>query len=76
MNWVDFRVHEEHYRDIARDAAQRAVVRRALAEQPRTNTLHRRMLAGLGQRLVNWGWRLQVRFGALQELTLVRTDHS
>ena len=64
VNWLDFLVQQERYKDLLREAEEYRLIRKALAGRPRRTRLHCQALVWLGRRLVAWGWRLQERYGA------------
>ena len=62
---------EAHVQEQRRKLMQQAEAHR-LAEAARRERqvgvrLHVRLLVGLGDRLITWGWRLRVRYGALAD---------
>jgi hypothetical protein len=65
LSWKDYLVAREHYKDLLREAEQERLARQAMAGGESDPHLYCRMLAWLGRRLVNWGLRLQKRYGAL-----------
>jgi hypothetical protein len=71
-NELEFLVHQEHYKDLLREAERAWLVRQARAGQERRNHLYCRALTWLGGRLVVWGWRLQERCGAMTAAPALR----
>ena len=63
FSWNDVLARQERYVDLRREVEQERLARQALDGRERRARPHRHMLAWLGQRLVAWGWRLQVRYG-------------
>ena len=61
----DYLAQKEYYNDHARAARNYRLVREAMAGQDRGNHLVYRTLTWLGQRLVNWGMRLQAQYSAV-----------
>jgi hypothetical protein len=61
----DYLAQKEYYKDQARAARNYRLVREAMAGQDRGNRLVCRTLTWLGQRLVNWGTRLQAQYSAM-----------
>jgi hypothetical protein len=64
LSWNDVLAQQERYVDLRREVEQERLARHALNGRERRASPYRRVLAWLGQRLVAWGWRLQVRYGA------------
>jgi len=63
-NELEFPVHQEHYKDLLREAERARLVRQMQAGQERRNHFSCQLLTWLGRRLVVWGWRLQERYDA------------
>lgn len=61
-NDKDFRVAQERYKDLLREAERERLIRAAGLRQPRNWGLHRKLLSWIGDRMVGWGWKLQ-RYG-------------
>ena len=64
FSWNDVLAQQERYADLRREAERERLVRQALNGRERLARPYRHVLAWLGQRLVAWGWRLQIRYGA------------
>jgi hypothetical protein len=62
FSWNDVLVQQERYADLRREVERDRLVRYALNGRERRARPYRHVLAWLGQRLVAWGWRLQVRY--------------
>jgi len=63
--------HEERCKDLLREARKRRSIYNMHAGSPGSDALYRQMLARAGRVLLNWGWRLQTKGGALVELPSV-----
>ena len=64
FSWNDVLAHQERYVDLRREVERERLARYALNGRERRARPYRHVRAWLGQRLVAWGWRLQVRYGA------------
>ena len=71
-NELEFLVHQEHYKDLLREAERARLVRQMQAGQERRNHLYCRALTWLGGQLVGWGWRLQERYGTVAGFPALR----
>ncbi len=58
-------VAEQHRHDLLREAAHVWMVEEASERRP-NRAVHAHALAWLGEQLVAWGWRLRVRYGAVE----------
>ena len=63
FSWNDVVAQQERYVDLRREAERERLARVALNGSKRRARPYRHVLAWLGQRLVVWGWHLQVRYG-------------
>ncbi len=73
----DFRVAQERYKDLLREAERHRLVQQSLPDRRKRNCLSRRALSWLGRRLVAWGQHLQERYGATTEAPpLQPADHA
>ncbi len=66
MFWDQIFYEEQRRKELLRTAEQRRLVRQALAARGPRPGVGRRLLAGLGSRLIAWGWWLQRQFGSPQ----------
>ncbi len=64
MNWIEILAHQEHYKDILREAERVQLVRQARAEREKRERFYGPALIWLGRRLIAWGGLLQERYGA------------
>ena len=55
LHWKDVMMQQEKYKDLVREAENRALVRQALAGQTRRSPLVWRMLAAWVRHLINLG---------------------
>ncbi len=55
LNWKDVMMKQEQYKDLLREAENRALVQQALMERKRRAPLDWRMLAALVRHLINLG---------------------
>jgi len=71
-------VSEERYKDFYRYAESRNIRHIVLAEFSRPHMAYNPILARLGRLMLNWGWRLQIRWGGVVELPaqFSQTRHS
>ena len=67
LNWLDFLVQQERYKDLLREAEEYRLIRKALAGRTRRTRLHCQALVWLGRWLVVWGYDLLERYGAAAE---------
>jgi hypothetical protein len=63
LNWNDYGMKQEQYRDLMRAADKQRVIRQAEVKHYDGNMLRRQMLDWLGRCLIAWGWRLRARYG-------------
>jgi hypothetical protein len=62
-SWKDFPARYAHYQELLEEAEQQRRVRMVMAGMRRASPFYGSLLAWLGRRLVNWGSRLQLRYG-------------
>ena len=63
----DFRVAQERYKDLLREAERHRLVQESFPDRRKRNHPSHRVLSWLGRRLVAWGQHLQERFEAAAE---------
>ena len=63
LRWLDIVVLQDRREDLLREAEKERLARLALAGRARRARLYCRVLSRLGHFLINWGWRLQARYG-------------
>jgi hypothetical protein len=63
LNRQDILVRQEQCKDLRRAAQRERLARHALAGRDARRHPHSRALAWLGGRLIDWGCRLQTRYG-------------
>ena len=67
-SWKDFPARHAHYQKLLEEAERERRIRLVLAGQRRTSPFFGPLLAWTGRRLVNWGERLQIRYGMTEYL--------
>ena len=67
LTWQDMELARHRINDRLRQAERDRLVQQALAGRPRKGPLYSRLLAWLGQWLINWGQRLYERYGEAPE---------
>lgn len=65
VTWKDLLVEEQRRRDQIAKAAQIRNERHVLRPAQRQPSPYQRLLVGIGERLVVWGYRLQARYEGL-----------
>jgi hypothetical protein len=70
LSFKDEMMKQEQYKDLLREAQDRALVRQALMGQPRRTPLAGRMLAALVQRLVDLRCYLLERYAAALKVSV------
>ena len=65
MNWSHIAAQQERYDDLLHEAERERLFHRASTDRKRLARLYAQILVWLGHRLVDWGWRLQARRGAV-----------
>lgn len=73
FSWFDVLIHQEHNKDLLREAERYRFLHRALTERSRRQRSYCRVLNWLGHWLVAWGCRLQERYGASASTSPLRT---
>ncbi len=68
LNSFGVMVYEERYKDLLRQAESKNSKHLIHIELLGSHTLYRQALVCLGRLLLNWGWRLQTRWGGIVEL--------
>jgi len=63
--------HEERCKDLLHEAQRQNSIYNMHAGSTGSDALYRQMLASAGRVLLNWGCRLQIRGGAIVELSSV-----
>ena len=63
LRWLDVVVQQDHREDLLREVEGERLARLALAGRARRARFYCQALSRLGYFLVNWGWRLQARYG-------------
>jgi len=77
LNDNDFRVAQERYKDLLREAERERLVRQILLDHRKRNHFSHQALSWLGRRLVTWGQHLQERFDVTTEAPpLQPADHT
>lgn len=69
--WVDEQIARQRYDDIVQAEQRWLVIRDLVAAQPQPPRFYGPLLAGLGRRLVIWGFRLEERYSAMVEPSIV-----
>ena len=62
LNYLDFLVRQEHYKDLLREAEHERLIRATRLRQPGNWRLPRKVADWIGAQMVRWGWKLQ-RYG-------------
>jgi hypothetical protein len=70
-SWIDEQIVEQHRQDALRRAERQRIVIQVQAARPGLPRFYALPLARLGERLVAWGYRLQLRYGAISEPPVV-----
>jgi hypothetical protein len=73
-NWVDEQIARQHFEDLTREEHLRRLAIAASAIRPQRHRFYGPLLAGLGHRLVVWGGKLETRYSAMIEPTIVRCN--
>lgn len=63
---TELHVLKQRYQDLQEKAEQRRLIREARSGRPSAVPVHGRLLAWLGRWMIQWGWRLQSRYGVLE----------
>jgi hypothetical protein len=63
----EWRIAQERYATLRREAAARLLLRQAREQQARRPSFGSRLLDQFGRWLIAWGWRLLVRYGVLEQ---------
>lgn len=73
-NWVDEQFMHQHFEDLVREEQLHRLTTAASALQSQRPRLYGRILAGLGRRLVIWGGRLEARYSAMIEPSVITVN--
>jgi hypothetical protein len=71
LNWIDEQIARQRYEDLVREEQLHRLAISMLALQSRPPRFYGPLLAGLGHRLVVWGSRLEARYSAMIDPTIV-----
>ena len=71
-SWKDYPARQAHYLELLEEAERERRIRLVLAGKRRASPFFGRLLAWIGRRLVVWGNRLQLRYGAFAEVGAVK----
>jgi hypothetical protein len=72
-NWIDEQIQKQRFEDMARTAQRDHLAKLALAVRMKRMRFYSPILAQLGRWLEAWGYRLQMRYGAVSE-AVIATD--
>ena len=62
LNWIDYNVKQEQYKDMQRVAMQHELLHAAHVQQRQPRIWQARVMRWLGRSMVAWGGRLEARY--------------
>jgi hypothetical protein len=74
-NWIDEQVMKQRFAEIVRTAEQDREIRILLGARAKPVRFYNPVLAGLGRRLVAWGYHLQLRYDPIIDVQIVSQSH-
>lgn len=65
LNWIDYNMKQEQYKDMQRAAMQQLLLRAAYPQQQRQRRMWQAcLLRRLGRMMIAWGGRLEARYSS------------
>jgi hypothetical protein len=75
-NWIDEQVMKQRFAEIVRTAERDREIRTMLGAKAKAMRFYNPVLAGLGRRLVAWGYLLQLRYDPVVEVQIASQAHN